>query len=104
MVPYKCGITETFQNLTKMSDNDIYSDLKGIRTQDDFVRFTEDWFKTSHPLCRTINVHQNVWNRMYVLIGQGKLKHSGKATIGEVVMEIEHAMGILILINESYTK
>lgn len=73
-----------------------------IHTLDQLQKYISDIFKLGNveTLVRSVSVTQTQWDRIYVITAQSSEMWS--IMYGRASIEITHAKGILIVINEEY--
>lgn len=76
--------------------------LQDVYTLKHFFNYVEHhWTSGSPELVKTVWVSKSIWDRMYVLLDT-MTSAERNLVKGQVVLEVEHALGILIIINEDY--
>lgn len=84
-----------------------HEQLENVRNEKQFQNFLSEHFKdkyrTGSPI-EVMRVHENVWNRLFVMHQLNDMKDSTLSFGGEVTLEIRHSLGILVLINDSYDR
>lgn len=90
----------SFDAKSVTTKKNAYEKLKDVRNKKDLFDYIDWLYQDSNsPVVQVIYCHRNTFNQIYAIANENDLL---KFTCGLVVLGIEHNLGILILVNDSY--